>query len=223
MDIYLSGDIRKDKRVDGYVLSPNHYPNFLYFSGVSSIGSGAQYYNVVLDAFDYSGNFIERKAAFYDRGSTSGGAGIDIYWNNIGYSYNLYLSGSSSQFSGFSGITTTSNSYDYTLSNQYNFTLNGLPNYTGLTTTSATTLSGNVLIKAVSATTYLLQYNVTNNADFMMDVFKYNDRVDRVNTPGTYNHYINMSGITSTNLWLDFFIRSTDEVRLNNIKLFSIQ
>jgi hypothetical protein len=223
MDIYLSGDIRKDKRVDGYVLNANHYPNFLYFSGVSSIGSGAQYYNVVLDAFDYSGNFIERKAAFYNRGSNGGGAGIDIYWNNIGYSYNLYLSGSSSQFSGFSGITTTSNSYDYTSSNQYNFTLNGLPDYTGLTTTSATTFSGNVLIKAVSATTYLLQYNVSNNADFMMDVFKYNDRVVRVETPGTYNHYINMSGITSTNLWLDFFIRSTDEVRLNNIKLFSIQ
>jgi hypothetical protein len=91
----------------------------------------------VLDAFDYSGNFIERKAAFYDRGGTAGGAGIDIYWNNIGYSYNLYLSGSSSQFTGFSGITTTSNSYDYTTSNQYNFTLNGLPNYTGLTITSA--------------------------------------------------------------------------------------
>ena len=69
----------------------------------------------------------------------------------------------------------------------------------------------------------LLQYNVSNNADFMMDVFKYNDRVVRVETPGTYNHYINMSGITSTNLRLDFFIRSTDEVRLNNIKLFSLK
>jgi hypothetical protein len=88
MDIYLSGDIRKDKRVDGYVLNANHYPNFLYFSGVSSIGSGAQYYNVVLDAFDYSGNFIERKAAFYNRGSN--GAGIDIYWNKLQSKDNWY-------------------------------------------------------------------------------------------------------------------------------------
>lgn len=147
MDIFLSGDIRKDKTTNGYVLNPSHYPNFMYFSGTSSIGSGAQFYNIVLDSFDYSGNFIERKSSFYNRGTTGGGAGIDIYWNNIGYSYNLYISGSSSQFTGFSGITTTNNSYDYTSSNQYRFTLNGLPNYSGLTITSAATYNGSLYMK----------------------------------------------------------------------------
>lgn len=225
MDIYLSGDIRKDKRVDGYVLSPNHYPNKFNGSvlGGSGISIPPRYFNMVLDSFDYSGNFIERNTLFFDRGSYSGGPKMGFDWNNIGYSYNLYFSGDSS-YNGFSGLTVTTNGYSATTSNYTTqFTLNGLPNYTGLTITSAITLSGNVLVKAVSATTYLLQYNVSNNADFMMDIYKYNDRVVRVNTPGTYNHLIDMSGITSTNLWVDFFIRSTDEVRLNNIKLFSIQ
>lgn len=222
MDIYLSGDIRKDKRVDGYVLNPNHYPfgSLSVIAGGSSGGIDAQF-NIIVDSFDYSNNFIDRKSSFYDRGSTGGGSGVLISWNQ-GYKNNVYVSGAS--FNGYSGISITdSTSFTYTDTTKKTLNINGLPNYTGLTTTSATTLSGNVLIKAVSATTYLLQYNVSNNADFMMDIYKYNDRVVRVNTPGTYNHLIDMSGITSTNLWVDFFIRSTDEVRLNNIKLFSIQ
>jgi hypothetical protein len=216
MDIYLSGDMRKDKRVDGYVLNPIHYPNTFNIITGGTFSTGARYNNIVVDSFDYSGNFIERKSTFFDKGA--GSQGFIISWDNIGYSYNVYISGGS--YTNFSGITTTNNTYS-ALTKVY--TTQGLPNYTGLTITSATTFSGNVLIKAVSATTYLLQYDVTNNADFMMDIYKYNDRVTRVNTSGTYNHYIDMSGITSTNLWLDFFIRSTDEVRLNNIKLFSIQ
>ena len=216
MDIYLSGDMRKDKRVDGYVLNPIHYPNTFNIITGGTFSTGARYNNIVVDSFDYSGNFIERKATFFDKGA--GSEGFIISWNDIGYSYNVYISGGS--YTNFSGITTTNNTYS-ALTRVY--TTQTLPDYTGLTITTATTLSGNVLIKPISATTYLLQYNVTNNADFMMDIYKYNDRVTRVNAPGTYNHYIDMSGITSTNLWLDFFIRSTDEVRLNNIKLFSIQ
>ena len=327
MDIYLSGDVRKDKRFDGYVLNPNHYNNFLYFSGVSSIGSGAQYYNIVLDAFDYSGNFIERKASFYDRGTTGGGAGIDMYWNNIGYKYNLYISGSSTQFKGFSGVTTTSNSYDYTSTNQYKFTLNGLPDYTGLTITTATTLFGNVLIKlnedyrtynntfnfVLGATTSLsdyliplsgsgvynisfesygsdgleiydgvdtggillysyspdyyvitsqtinltsgnlyfydtsfigsgntinnleiikqysgnnklMQFNVESESnDFIMDMFLNDRHINRYNFNGVYNEKLDFIDLSPNESWVDFFIRSTDEVRLNNIKLFSIQ
>lgn len=157
MDIFLSGDIRKDKTTNGYVLNTNHTPNgIISLSGASSIDSGAQYYNLVLDAFDYSGNFIERKCGFYDRGGTGASAGIDSIWNNVGYSYNLYYSGSSAQFTGFSGITTTNSIYNYNLNNKYSFTLNGLPNYSGLTTTSATTFFGNVLIKDVSYLSYPL-------------------------------------------------------------------
>lgn len=223
MNIELSGDIRKDKKNKGYVLGPKYDSNLLYFSGVSSIGSGARYYNVVLDSFDYSGNFIGRNASFYDRGSTGGGSGIDINWNDVGYSYNLYLSGSSINFSGFSGVTVTSNSYDYKSSNQYSFVINGLPDYSGLTTTTATTLSGNVIINSLSATTYLLEYNVSSKNTFNIDVFNYDVRVINITTGGTYSHVLNVSGVTESKRWVGFFITGNDEVRINKIKLFPIQ
>jgi hypothetical protein len=221
MDIYLSGDMRKDKRVDGYVLNTNHYPNTFNIITGGTFTTGNRYNNIIVDSFDYSSNFIERKSTFFDKGA--GSEGIIVNWGDIGYSYNVYISGNT--YTNFSGITTNNNSYTAITKS---YTMQGLPDYTGLTVTTATTLSGNVLIKVssattISATTLLLQYNVSNNADFIMDVFKYNSRVIRVNTPGTYNHILDISGITSTNLWLDFFIKSEDEVRLNNIKLFSIQ
>jgi hypothetical protein len=328
MDIYLSGDIRKDKTSNGYILNPKYYPNNLYLSGTSAIGSGAQYYNIILDSFDYSGNFIDRKSSSYNRGTTGGGAGIDISWDNIGYLYNLYISGSSTQFIGFSGVTTTSNSYDYSTSNQYKFTIDNLPNYSGLTVTTASTLFGNVLIKLNenhsiynntfnyelsamnppfehiielsgsglynisfeafgdddfsiydgidqsgellysftspyfyvltsgtfniisgnlfiinfnnnpstgvtvnnlnivrqnSGTTKFIKYDVESvNDNFTIDMFKNNERVRTIRGGGVYNNIIDFAGLNENETWINFFIKSTDEVRLNNVKIFLV-
>jgi hypothetical protein len=147
MDIFLSGDIRKDKGSNGYILNPNHYPNVFNYSGSTlTLTSWPRFYNIVLDSFDYSNNFIERKNGFFDRGTAGLGFGVDFNFNNIGYKYNLYLSGSTN-FTGFSGFTITNDSFSYADFNKQSFTINGLPNYTGLTITTATTLFGNVLVK----------------------------------------------------------------------------
>jgi hypothetical protein len=223
MDIFLSGDIRKDKTTNGYILNTNHSPNgIIALSGASSIDSGAQYYNLVLDAFDYSGNFIERKCGFYDRGTTGASAGIDSIWGNVGYSYNLYYSGSSVQFTGFSGVTTTNNVYNYNLNNKYSFTLNGLPSYTGLTTTSATTFFGGITIKTISAATYLLQYDISNKSNFILDTEINDQTYERVTLGGRYNHLLMMSGLTMNSTWVSLSFRSDDEVKLNNLRIFPV-
>lgn len=349
MDIFLSGDIRKDKRADGYVLNPKHYPGiFSYSASTLILTSWPRYYNIVLDSFDYSGNFIERKNGYYDRGTTGVGYGFDFNFNNIGYKHNLYLSGSTN-FTGFSGFTIDSNGFSYNDSNKRGFTINGLPNYSGLTTTSATTLFGNVFIKldigeaayvdniryTASTSTYgpiildagnsyidngivglaageydivvdfgsgsnvdfqmfdgpdvlstkiyeyicggnfpynvatgftvtlatdtitlynstladslninsvtlheikysavttyeltgktknLVQYNIEGN-DFNCELYKNNERIKSINQSGKYSDIIDFSGETSNDTWVNLFVKSTDEVRLNNIKLFSL-
>ena len=81
MDIYLSGDIRKDKRVDGYVLNANHYPNTFNIITGGTFSTGSRYNNIIVDSFDYSGNFIERKSTFFDKGA--GSEGFIVNWNNM--------------------------------------------------------------------------------------------------------------------------------------------
>lgn len=146
MDIYLSGDIRKDKTSNGYILNPNHYP----ISNLTAINSGSSnaidaFYNIILDSFDYSGNFIERKSMSHNRGTTGGGPGVLISWGG-GYNSKLYISGTS--FTTYSGISLNlTTAFTYTDVTKTTLNLRNLPDYTGLTITTATTLFGNVLVK----------------------------------------------------------------------------
>lgn len=150
MNIFLSGDIRKDKTTNGYVLNTNHTPNSFNIITGGTYSTASRYHNIVLDSFDYSGNFIERKGTFYDKGN--GAEGLIFNVGNIGYSHNLYMSGNTA-YNGFSGNTFIGNSYTALTKT---FTLNGLPDYTGLTTTSATTFFGDVLIKNTDYLSYPL-------------------------------------------------------------------
>lgn len=350
MNIVLSGDIRKDKRKNGYVLNNDHYPNiFSYSASTLVLSTWPRNYNIILDSFDYSNNFIERKNGYYDRGTTGLGFGVDFNFNNIGYKHNLYLSGSTN-FTGFSGFTITNNSFSYADFNKQLFNINGLPDYSGLTINTATTLSGNVYIKLdisegafvenipFTANTYtipsitldsgnsyidntsitgldpgtyemvidfgstscvdfkmfdgidifspiiyeyicdgsfpynittaftftltsgnitlynsslsdivivnsvnlneidynvittyrltgntknLIQYNIEGNNIFC-ELYKNNERVRVINEPNMYSDIIDFSGETINDTWVNFFIQSDNEVRLNNIKLFPL-
>lgn len=324
MDIILSGDIRKDKRVDGYILNPKHYPfGSLNVSASGSSGAIDAKYNIIVDSFDFSNNFIGRKSSFYDRGSTGGGAGVLISWNE-GYKNNVYVSGTS--FNNYSGISITSlTSFTYTNTTKTSLNINGLPNYTALTISSATTLFGNVLInlnedyrtynntfnfilgptttsdylialsgsgvydisfesygsdtldiydgidssgvllysfstdyyvltsntlnitsgnlyfndtsflgsgntisnlkiiKQSSGATKLIQFNVDNGSNnFIMDMYLNSNYINRFDSNGKYSEKLDFNNLSPNESWVDFFIRGTDEVRLNNIKLFSI-
>jgi hypothetical protein len=325
MDIYLSGDIRKDKRVDGYVLNPNHYPiGVLNVNAGGSSGGIDALYSIIVDSFDFSNNFIDRKSSFYNRGSTGGGAGVLISWDN-GYKNNVYISGTS--FNSYSGISiTTLTSFTYTNITKNSLNINGLPSHTSLTITSATTLFGNVLIrlgedyrayddtfnfilgaittpdysiplsgsgvynisfesygtdtldiydgtdsggvllysfpsdyyvltsdtlnitsgnlyfndasflgsgntinnlriiKQTSGSTKFMQFNIDSDSNnFILDMYLNNNHINRYDTNGKYNEKLDFINLSPNESWVDFFIRSTDEVRLNNIKLFSIQ
>jgi hypothetical protein len=207
MDIFLSGDIRKDKTKDGYILNPNHYPNiFTYSASTLVLSSWPRNYNMVLDSFDYSGNFIERKNGYYDRGTTGLGFGIDFNFNNIGYRHNLYLSGSTN-FTGFSGFTVNNNNFSYADFNKNTFTINGLPDYSGLTITSATTLYGNVFIKLdigegtfVQTTPYTSSTFNYNSINLDISNSFIDDTTIAGLNPGVYEIILNFSSSDAVNL-----------------------
>lgn len=325
MDIFLSGDIRKDKRVDGYVLNPNHYP----ISNLTAVNSGSSnaidaFYNIILDSFDYSGNFIERKSIYHNRGTTGGGPGVLIRWGG-GYNSKLYISGTS--FTTYSGISLNlTTAFTYTDITKTTLNLRNLPDYTGLTITTATTLVGNVLVKLdedystydntfnlvldlitpdrliplsgsgfynisfeiygdddftiydgvdtggdvlytfagpnfyvlTSDTKYLtsgnlylynvgaflgtgitinnlrvirqntgstklLQFNVENvNNDFFIDVYKNNEYVRRIDDVGIHTDKVDFIGLNEEQSWVNLFVKSNSEVKINNLKLFSL-